>query len=33
MMAMLEKIHDPEAIKRFLVDDDLWQTTLAIAER
>jgi hypothetical protein len=30
---MLEKSYDPEAIKRFLLNDDLWKTTLAIAER
>ncbi len=33
MIVLLEKSYDPEAIKRFLVNDDLWRTTLAIAER
>lgn len=34
MMAILEKAgHNMEAVKRFLYDDDLWKTTLELAER
>lgn len=34
MMAKLEKDgHDMEAVKRFLYDDDLWHTTIELAER
>ena len=34
MLAKLQKDgHDLEAVKRFLYDDDLWKTTLEVAER
>jgi hypothetical protein len=31
--AMKRKEHDPEALKRFLGDEELWATTLELAEK
>lgn len=33
MVASLERTYAPEAVQRFLQTEDLWTTTLAIAER
>ena len=33
VIALLEKEHDPEAIKRFLETDELWATMLELAEQ
>jgi hypothetical protein len=33
VIALLEKEHDPDAIKRFLENDELWATMLELAEQ
>lgn len=33
MIALLEKEYNPEAIKRFLENDELWATMLELAEQ
>lgn len=33
LVASLEKTYSPEAVQRFLQNEDLWKTTLAIGER
>jgi hypothetical protein len=33
MLTLEKKGHTMEAVKRFLYDDDLWKTTLELAER